>query len=454
MQNNCFKENNIKNEFNCKYHYRNTRTNIDSMNDSDSDSCTLLRNKISNFNINMNSNAGINEEKYELKSKNDNKMMDCDDIDLQNNNSNSNDTNNSDNTSTKNIIKYIDDIKITKIMSNNVNNNSNKKNIYKYELKAYNPTKTLYHKGYKLTSKITNTLQGYIYKGINKSGKNIIIKMSNRFLYQKGIAIVNGEMFRVNENIIKEARIMRMIDANKPPINCYVKLLDTFRDNKYYYIIMNNAGINLFKWVCNKHDLIKNNELLLLKYKKMVNIIFTKLIVFFNWFHDELYCCHLDISLENLLLKEKIIYKNNKKCINFEIKVCDFGLTQIFNRDKNNKISFKCNKYVGKKLYKSPEIYSKNGYFDARSADVWSLGVCLYMLLINSPPFTEANLKCQYFKCIIQGKLEYVLKKWNKIHYVNHYSIDLFNKIFVYENKRINIQNILIHPYIANILKT
>ena len=37
--------------------------------------------------------------------------------------------------------------------------------------------------------------------------------------------------------------------------------------------------------------------------------------------------------------------------------------------------------------YKAPKVYGKKKVFDARSADIWSLGIVLFMMTIGAPPF-------------------------------------------------------------------
>lgn len=39
--------------------------------------------------------------------------------------------------------------------------------------------------------------------------------------------------------------------------------------------------------------------------------------------------------------------------------------------------------------YKAPKVYGKKRIFDARSADIWSLGVVLFMLTVGAPPFSR-----------------------------------------------------------------
>ena len=42
---------------------------------------------------------------------------------------------------------------------------------------------------------------------------------------------------------------------------------------------------------------------------------------------------------------------------------------------------FNSRKYVGKTIYKAPEVYAKREIFDARLADCWSLGVAMFCMV-------------------------------------------------------------------------
>merc|ERR1719297_488096 len=86
---------------------------------------------------------------------------------------------------------------------------------------------------------------------------------------------------------------------------------------------------------------------------------------------------HLDISLENILIKngtfepvqdgDETVFTINS---NVQIKICDFGLAEMFEEDSVTKMrSFECTKFCGKTNYKAPEVYAKKGSFDARKAD-------------------------------------------------------------------------------------
>ena len=79
---------------------------------------------------------------------------------------------------------------------------------------------------------------------------------------------------------------------------------------------------------------------------------------------------HRDVKLENILLDES--YKI--------IKIIDFGFSIRFNGEK------KLNVFCGTPSYMAPEICKKSEYY-GKPADIWSLGIVLYVLLFSRFPF-------------------------------------------------------------------
>uniref|UniRef100_A0A8C5P693 non-specific serine/threonine protein kinase n=1 Tax=Leptobrachium leishanense TaxID=445787 RepID=A0A8C5P693_9ANUR len=84
---------------------------------------------------------------------------------------------------------------------------------------------------------------------------------------------------------------------------------------------------------------------------------------------------HRDLKLENILLDE-----------NKNVKICDFGLSNIYNSDSYLQT------YCGSPLYASPEIVNGRPYIGPE-VDSWSLGVLLYILVHGSMPFDGQDYK-------------------------------------------------------------
>ncbi|XP_048770776.1 hormonally up-regulated neu tumor-associated kinase homolog B-like isoform X2 [Ostrea edulis] len=95
---------------------------------------------------------------------------------------------------------------------------------------------------------------------------------------------------------------------------------------------------------------------------------------------------HRDLKLENFLLDG-----------NLDIKIIDFGLSNVFYGETS--LSTQC----GSPAYAAPEILNNQKYGPA--VDVWSIGVCLFGMLVGSLPFVPqpANNIAQLHSLILKG---------------------------------------------------
>jgi calcium-dependent protein kinase len=69
------------------------------------------------------------------------------------------------------------------------------------------------------------------------------------------------------------------------------------------------------------------------------------------------------------------------------------------------------NELVGSPYYVAPEVLKKNYAYEA---DLWSLGVILYILLSGLPPFWGDNEE-QIFKMVLKGHVDFETEPWPKI---------------------------------------
>lgn len=89
---------------------------------------------------------------------------------------------------------------------------------------------------------------------------------------------------------------------------------------------------------------------------------------------------HRDIKCENILISE-----------HFTVKLTDFGFSKFIQRAKR----LNCNTFCCSLSYAPPEVLSTRPY-DGKAADIWSLGVVLYVMLNKKMPFSRKNIKLMY----------------------------------------------------------
>ncbi|XP_025412862.1 testis-specific serine/threonine-protein kinase 2-like [Sipha flava] len=87
---------------------------------------------------------------------------------------------------------------------------------------------------------------------------------------------------------------------------------------------------------------------------------------------------HRDLKCENLLLT-----------INYNVRVADFGFARFVSRGRNPRAKSIC----GTQTYLSPELLLGTKPYNPVVADVWAIGVVLFMMANNLPPFNDSRKK-------------------------------------------------------------
>ena len=83
---------------------------------------------------------------------------------------------------------------------------------------------------------------------------------------------------------------------------------------------------------------------------------------------------HRDLKGQNIFLTKKGI-----------VKIGDFGIAKVLMNTMQ-----KAKTVVGTPYYLSPEVVQSNAY--SYSTDIWSMGVILYEMVMQKPPFDGGSL--------------------------------------------------------------
>ncbi|XP_033637813.1 testis-specific serine/threonine-protein kinase 6-like [Asterias rubens] len=125
-------------------------------------------------------------------------------------------------------------------------------------------------------------------------------------------------------------------------------------------------------------------------------------------------------------LHQNGIYHRDLKCENIlldpgdRVKLTDFGFAREWYEPNNL-----CRTFCGSAAYASPEILSGVSY-EPSTADVWSMGVVLYVMVQGKMPFDDADVK-------------------RMLHVVRKYDVTFFSKRPLSAHLKALIQSILNH---------
>ena len=239
------------------------------------------------------------------------------------------------------------------------------------------------------------------------------------------------------------------------------KILDKQKTSNNFYIEMEYSnGPNLYEYVTHykkKYNKNLNEETV----QKLVKQIASGL----EYLHKNK-IIHRDIKLENLIInfddisnktkglteediyQKKIIYsslpsKNSdvgdllKE--NITVKICDFGFSRKV--DENHQAST----VLGTPITTAPDVLFLEmgvGHYGTE-ADMWSLGVCVYELLIGNVPFLKNSVK-KIKEDILNGVFDYP-----KNVDISFESISFINALLQYDpKKRLSWDNFWKHPFL------
>ncbi|KAK8794641.1 hypothetical protein WA158_001622 [Blastocystis sp. Blastoise] len=227
------------------------------------------------------------------------------------------------------------------------------------------------------------------------------------------IKILNKEKIKkqnLGEQTRKEIAIMKSI--HHPNV---VNLIETLASNSKIFIVLEYIpNGELFEYISSNGKLEETRA----------RVLFHQLVDGVDYIHS-LGICHRDLKPENLLFD-----KDNN------LRISDFGLSAV---TKEAEGEILLHTTCGSPNYVAPEVLTEGGYIGVK-ADIWSMGVILYVMLVGVLPFDEPALSTLFRK--IQHA-EYTIP-----NFVSAGARDLIHNILDPNPKtRYSIWNIRNHPW-------
>uniref|UniRef100_A0A673I6G6 non-specific serine/threonine protein kinase n=1 Tax=Sinocyclocheilus rhinocerous TaxID=307959 RepID=A0A673I6G6_9TELE len=180
---------------------------------------------------------------------------------------------------------------------------------------------------------------------------------------QVAIKSIRKEKIRDEQDLMHIRREIEIMSSLAHPH--IISIDEVFENKEKIVIVMEYASKgDLYDYICDKPHISESQA----------RHFFRQIVSAVHYCHRN-GIVHRDLKLENILLDD-----------NCNIKIADFGLSNLYQGDKFLQT------YCGSPLYASPEIVNGRPY-RGPEVDSWSLGVLLYTLVHGAMPFDGQDHK-------------------------------------------------------------
>jgi serine/threonine protein kinase len=150
---------------------------------------------------------------------------------------------------------------------------------------------------------------------------------------------------------------------------------------------------------------------------------------------------HLDVGAENAMISEP---ESSGLGV---VKIIDMGLcVDRWEHPPGLLPPLGC---VGKSSYMAPEIFLDDRFDEG--ADIWCLGVMLFMMLFGVPPYRKPHADlCALFREIKAGRLLDLIRRWDMADVASAEAQSLLRRMLSADvSVRPTIPEVLAHPWMA-----
>lgn len=237
-----------------------------------------------------------------------------------------------------------------------------------------------------------------------------------------------------------ESSILRLLSKGKggKGHRHVLRLFDEFRSSGYQWIVLEYAARGeLFSFI--EHGPIPDD---------VAKHLLQQIAEGVEYIHQH-GVAHLDLSLENVLLNGKD-----------NVKICDFGVARAVTPAMEKLLGPAESKVdangkqirPGKDAYMAPEVFNNAIPADARTCDIWSMGVCMFIMLTGGMPWDQPSCRDPRYKYLLKKGMNVMITEWEKegdINKISKEAIDLLNNMLCPADRRFNIEQVLAHPWFA-----
>jgi len=179
------------------------------------------------------------------------------------------------------------------------------------------------------------------------------------------------------------------------------------------------------------------------------------LVATLHWLHTVMDTCHLDLCLENVMIENCEFLHNDDGSVRINghsvsLKLVDFGCAECFKASQSKKTCFKSAAHGENELFACPQMYEGLRY-DPKSADVWSLGMMMFEVLVGRPLYCARDMWAKPkmgYRAVLSGALGEYLHSAGLLGAFKVHSLDLVQSLLaVDEEKRFDVEQIAQHAW-------
>lgn len=190
--------------------------------------------------------------------------------------------------------------------------------------------------------------------------------------------IENGEQYAMKVVRLKDIKSRKVHEKLESEISIHskldnpnvVKMYRSFRNEEYVFMVLELCERGALDALLKRNGKLKERHVARFVKQTVEGLMYL---------HDGVNVVHRDLKLGNLFLDSK-----------FNVKIGDFGLSAVI-KDGEKKVTM-----CGTPNYIAPEVLFGKASGHSFEADIWSLGVIIYTLLVGVPPFQKKNVEDIY----------------------------------------------------------